>query len=68
MTKTFVFLNGNAIVLFPIPIVNDNVAESVEQFTISLSTTDPFAVLGPDSSVWINDNDSKFGTIYVYVI
>ena len=60
---TFDIPAGVTLVPFPIPIVDDSTAEPVEQFTISLSTMDPFAELGPDSTVQINDDDRECGIV-----
>ena len=66
---TVVFPSGATIMSFPIPIENDDVAESVEQFTVSLFTIDPFAILGPNSTVQINDDrEFSIGACIVYCI
>ena len=71
VTMTFMFPGGITEMFFPIPIVNDSVAESVEQFTISLSTTSSLGnaiVLGPNSTVQINDNDRKIIIYNNYIV
>lgn len=65
VTRVFIFPGGATTVSFPIPIVNDDVAEDVEQFTISLSTNDSLATLGPDSVVQITNNDREFILMYI---
>ena len=44
---------------FPIPIVDDNITESMERFNLALSSLDD-VVLGPDSILEILDNDGEF--------
>ena len=60
VVRTLFFSGGATLVSFPIPIINDSIPEATEQFTVSMSTTDPLAILGPDSAVQINDDDREF--------
>ena len=53
------FLPGDTMQNFPIPIIDDAIFENPEQLIISLSSTDPSAVLGPDSTVLINDGNIR---------
>lgn len=50
---------GTTLIPVPIPIVDDDLHEGLESFSLSLFTSDPNIGLGPDSAVEINDNDGK---------
>ena len=54
------FDNGNTARTVMIPIVGDNVVESTESFTVSLTTGDSAVMLNPQTTtVTIQDDDSK---------
>ena len=57
---TVTFPVGTTLVPVPISIVNDELHEDQERFSLSLSTSDPSVELGPNSTVEINDDDGKF--------
>ena len=54
------FNSGNTARTVMIPIVGDNVVESTESFTVSLTTGDSAVLLSPQTTtVTIQDDDSK---------
>ena len=54
------FNNGNTARTVMIPIIGDNVVESTESFTVSLTTGDSAVTLNPQTTtVNIQDDDSK---------
>ena len=60
------FMPGDTMQAFPIPIIDDATVENPELFIISLSSTDPSAVLGEDSTVLIVDDGINDGEIHTY--
>ena len=56
------FNSGDTNQTVTIPIVGDNVVESTESFSVSLTTGDSAVNLSPSTTtVTIQDDDSKFG-------
>ena len=51
------FMPGDTMRSYLIPIIDDAIVENPERLIISLSSTDPSAVLGPDSTVLIFDGE-----------
>ena len=55
------FNSGTTTQTVMIPIVGDNVVESTESFTVSLTSADSAVTLNPSTTtVTIQDDDSKF--------
>ena len=50
------FQPGQTMQNFSIPVVDDVIVENPELFVISLISSDPSALLGPDGTVLIFDN------------
>ena len=55
------FNSGNTTQTMMIPIVGDNVVESTESFSVSLTSADNAVTLSPSTTtVTIQDDDSKY--------
>ena len=60
VSMNLTFNNGNTNQTVMIPIIGDNVVESTESFTVSLTTGDSAVNLSPQTTtVTIQDDDSK---------
>ena len=61
VTMDLTFNSGNTNQTVMIPIVGDNVVESTESFTVSLTSADSTVTLNPSTTtVTIQDDDGKF--------
>ena len=58
------FMPGDMMQNYPIPIIDDAIVENPELIVISLTSTDPNAVLGPDGTVLIYDDGFNDGEIH----
>ena len=55
------FNSGTTTQTVMIPIIGDNVVESTESFTVSLTSEDSAVILNPSTTtVTVQDDDSKF--------
>ena len=60
MSVVLTFNSGNTNQTVMVPIVGDNVEESTESFTVSLTSVDSAVILNPSiTTVTIQDDDSK---------
>ena len=61
VTMDLTFNSGNTNQTVMIPVVGDNVVESTESFTVSLTSADSAVMLNPSTTtVTIQDDDGKF--------
>ena len=61
VTRGLTFNSGTTTQTVMVPIVGDNVVESTESFTVSLTSADSAVTLSPSTTtVTIQDDDGKF--------
>ena len=59
------FMTGDVMQTFSIGIVDDAVVEDNELFSITLSSSDPNALLGPSGTVLIYDDNMNDGELII---